>query len=78
MSGYCADCGNTQCICDEIGNVADISKNKTHSVSEVICVKCYDRWICVRPAEVKLKDIECENCGNGYVIETGEEFEIRD
>ena len=78
MSGYCAECGNIQCICDEIGNVRDISKNKRHNVSEVICVKCFDRWICVRPVEVKLKDIECENCGKGYVIETGEEFEIRD
>ena len=53
----------------------DINENKTHKVSEVICVKCCKRWIAVRPAETKLKDLECSNCGQGYVIETGEVFD---
>lgn len=44
-----------------------------HKVSEVICVKCYKRWICVRPTSVMLKNLECPQCKQqGYVIETGE------
>lgn len=43
-----------------------------HKVSEVICIKCYKRWIAVRPADVLLKELECPNCGKSYVIETGE------
>lgn len=44
-------------------------------VSEVICVKCGDRWISVRPEKMLLKEIECDKCGSGYVIETGEIME---
>lgn len=43
-----------------------------HEVSEVICVKCGKRWLAVRPADVWLKDIECPNCGPGFVINTGQ------
>lgn len=45
-----------------------------HKVSEVICVKCGERWIAVRPEGTLLKELECTNCGCGYVIETGEEI----
>jgi len=55
--------------------VVNIEENQPHKVSEVICVKCLKRWICVRPKVCKLKDLECPNCGPGYVIETGEELE---
>lgn len=58
-----------------MGDVIDIDKNRPHKVSEVICVKCGTRWIAVRPKETKLKDLECPDCGQGYVIETGETFE---
>jgi hypothetical protein len=43
-----------------------------HKVSEVICVKCYHRFISVRPVNVLLKNLECEKCGAGFIIETGE------
>lgn len=43
-----------------------------YKISEVICVKCAKRWIAVRPEETLLKDIECEHCGAGFVIETGQ------
>lgn len=44
-----------------------------HKVSEVICVKCGKRWICVRPEITLLKNIVCPECNNsGYAIETGE------
>lgn len=53
--------------------VIDIIKNKPHKVSEVICVKCYHRWVSVRPIETLLKELECPLCKtNGNVIETGE------
>ena len=55
--------------------ITNIEARKPHSVSEVICVKCGKRWISVRPEETLLKDIVCENCGAGYVIETGEVME---
>lgn len=49
-----------------------MEERKPHTVSEVICVKCGKRWVSVRPEDVLLKDLECPNCGKGYVIETGE------
>lgn len=52
-----------------------IDENKPHKVSEVICVKCLHRWIAVRPVGTHLSDLECPNCGPGYVIETGEIIE---
>lgn len=52
-----------------------IEEKMEHTVSEVICVKCCNRWIAVRPSMTKLKEIQCPNCGAGYVIETGQELE---
>ena len=52
--------------------IITIEENMPHIVSEVICVKCGKRWICVRPETVWLKDIECPNCGAGFVAETGQ------
>lgn len=51
-----------------------IEEYQSHKVSEVICIKCGKRWIAIRPSVVKLKDLECPNCGVGYVIETGEKI----
>lgn len=59
-----------------MGNVADLVRYREeavpHIVSEVICVKCMRRWLCVRPEATRLKDIECQSCGPGFVIETGQ------
>lgn len=42
-------------------------------VSEVICLRCYERWIAARPMETNLFRLECPRCRmNGYAIETGE------
>jgi hypothetical protein len=47
--------------------------NRTlHKISEVVCIKCYSRWIAARPTITLLKNLECKNCSCGYVIETGE------
>ena len=44
-----------------------------HIVQECICLKCYYRWVDVRPAGVHLKDLECPGCHQmWYVIGTGE------
>ena len=49
-----------------------IEDNIEHEVSELICLKCFNRWIGVYPSELPLKDIECK-CGEvGYVIKTGQ------
>lgn len=52
-----------------------IDDYRPHKVSELICVKCGKRFIGCRPVGLKLKDIDCEDCGPGYVIETGEVFD---
>jgi hypothetical protein len=57
-----------------MGKVIDIDEIKPHTVSEVICVKCYSRWYAVRPKGTLLKSIECKNCGQGFVINTGEDI----
>ena len=58
-----------------MNGIDEIEKNLPHTVSEVICVKCFKRWIAVRPSDVLLKNLECPNCGQGYVIETGQPIE---
>lgn len=58
-----------------MGDIVDISENMQHTVSEVICLKCYKRWLAVRPTYTRLDTLECPNCGPGYVIETGQEYE---
>jgi len=55
--------------------VESIDAKKPHSVSEVICIRCGKRWVSVRPEITLLKEIECEKCGAGYVIETGQILE---
>lgn len=56
-----------------MGDIHYIEEKQSHKVSEVICVKCGKRWIAVRPETTMLKELECPNCGAGYVIETGED-----
>lgn len=56
-------------------NITPIEEKMPHVVSEVICVKCGMRWIAVRPEKTLLKDLECRNCGQGFVIETGQVLE---
>lgn len=58
-----------------MSNIINIEANLPHTISEVICLKCLYRWISVRPSEIWLKNIECPNCGHGYVIETGQSME---
>ena len=61
--------------CEKCKN--EMNKNKEdldpYIIQECICLKCYYRWISVRPVGVKLKDLKCPGCGQfWYVIGTGE------
>lgn len=55
-------------------NIIDFDEYTQHKVSEVICVKCGERWLAIRPEVTLLKDLECKNCGKGFTIETGEQM----
>ena len=47
-----------------------VNENK---VSQVICLRCFRRWISARPVSTRLDELECPDCGQqGYAIETGE------
>lgn len=55
-----------------MADIIDINKNQPHEVAELMCIKCYHRYIGVYPQATLLKDLECENCGKGFIIKTGQ------
>jgi len=56
--------------------IFNIEDKQIYAVTEVICVKCGSRFICGRPFELLLKNLECDKCGKmGFIIETGEDME---
>ena len=52
--------------------ITPIEVNLPHEVSELICLKCLNRWIGVYPCSTQLKKIECMCGEKGYVIKTGQ------
>lgn len=53
--------------------MTSIEDNLPHEISELICLKCLNRWIGVYPEEVLLKELQCPKCEEiGYVIKTGQ------
>ena len=58
-----------------MSEIIDIESALSHQVAEVICVKCLNRYVCVWPNGTRLKDLECEACGSGYIILTGENID---
>lgn len=58
-----------------MGNVIELDENRPHRTAEVICVQCRKRYWCVWPVGTPLKDLECVNCGPGFVIMTGQPIE---
>ena len=65
----------------EVVNASDISdllteilydKDSPHEVAELICLKCYSRWIGVYPLNALLKEAECICGAKGYIIKTGQ------
>ncbi len=58
-----------------MSEIIDIEANLPHSISEVICLKCLDRWIAVYPNNASnLKKFECKNRHVGFIIKTGQEI----
>jgi len=57
-----------------MGEIIDIEVNLPHDISEVICLKCLDRWIAVYPTRAYLKKFECKNGHIGFVIKTGQDL----
>ena len=56
--------------------IIDFEANLPHDLSEVICVKCLHRYMCIRPTDTLLKNLECPNCSEkGYIIETGQKLQ---
>ncbi len=85
LYGYVADFFNhrklNRLTCDDIPKVKELHSPKLihrieerlpHEVSELICLKCLDRWIGVYPEKTLLKDIECKCGAVGFVIKTGQ------
>lgn len=58
-----------------MSKLIELDDYRPHKVSELICVRCGKRFIGCRPVGLKLKDIDCEDCGPGFIIETGEVFD---
>jgi len=55
--------------------VINIEANLQHTISEVVCLKCLERWVAVYPSRANiLKKFECPNGHVGYVIKTGQEI----
>ena len=56
--------------------VGEVVMDDEHIVQECICLKCFYRWIDVRPVGTHLKDLECPRCHQvWFVIGTGEPIE---
>ena len=53
----------------------NMENNIPHEVSELICLKCLNRWIGVYPTKTPLKELECKCGAIGYVIKTGQTIE---
>jgi hypothetical protein len=58
-----------------MGEIINIEKNLPHSVSEVICLKCLERWIAVYPSDLWLNKFHCKNGHIGFVIKTSQDLD---
>lgn len=58
-----------------MSEITYLNNLRPHRALEVICVKCYDRWMAVALRETPLVQYECKKCGPGFVIGTGQEIE---
>lgn len=55
-----------------MSKVTEFEEYLPHEVAELMCLKCFSRWIGVYPQQTLLKDIECKCGAVGYVIKTGQ------
>jgi len=54
--------------------IIPIEANLPHIISEVICLKCLERWIATYPAHLTLKELSCERKHKGFIIKTGQDL----
>lgn len=55
-------------------NMVNLDDYRPHEIAELICVKCFHRYIGVYPVGTLLKDLECPKCGKGFTIKTGQDI----
>ena len=53
----------------------DFEAELPHQTAELICLKCLHRYMGVWPVGTWLKELDCETCGPGYVVKTGQDLE---
>lgn len=55
-------------------NIIEVDRME-HNVCELMCIKCYYRYIGVYPAATPLKELQCPNCGyTGGIFKTGQDL----
>ena len=52
--------------------IFEIQERLPHEVAELICLKCFRRWIGVYPHDLPLKELSCKCGQKGCVIKTGQ------
>lgn len=53
-----------------------VMEHTPHCTTELICIRCFCRWIGVYPITLPLKHLQCPDCGDiGTVITTGQILE---
>ena len=57
---------------EEIMSVINIDDKRPHEVAELMCVKCFHRYIGMYLETTPLKHLKCPNCGRGFIIKTGQ------
>ena len=57
-----------------MSNILYMDDSFPYQISEVICISCKERFICSRPEEILLKNLECKCGAMGFIIETGEDL----
>ncbi len=55
-----------------MADIVDIEVNSPHIVHEVVCLKCLHRYVAVAPQKLPLRLYDCETCGPGFIISTGQ------
>ena len=66
-------------MCKNLNFQEYVEKHTPHDTAELICIKCYERWIGVWPHTTWLKDMSCPYCKQrGTIITTGQILEEED
>ena len=59
-----------------MSKVVSIEKNLPHTLAELMCVSCLNRWVGAFPSEKWLDELECPHCfRTGFIINTGQKLD---